>query len=82
MIRKYIEKAMAHARYEILSDNNSYYGEIPGFQGVYANQDTLEKCRQELEEVLEEWILFRVYKHLPVPEIEGLKLEVKKIKVA
>ena len=82
MIRKYIDKVMDRGRYEILPDDKSFYGEIPGFQGVYANQDTLEKCRKELEEVLEEWILFRIYRHLPVPEVDGLKLEVKKLKVA
>jgi predicted RNase H-like HicB family nuclease len=48
------------ARYEILPDDGTYYGEIVGFDGVYANAATLEACRDELEEVLEEWILLRV----------------------
>ena len=62
MLTKYINKAMELAHYEILSDDKSYYGEIPECQGVYANADTIEKCRKELEEVLEEWILFRIIK--------------------
>ena len=60
MLVDYIRSAMRWAKYEILSDDGTYYGEIPGFDGVYANADALEVCREELEEVLEEWILFRV----------------------
>lgn len=52
MLTQYIHAAMRRARYEILSDG-TFYGEIPGFQGVYANADTLEECRDELKEVLE-----------------------------
>jgi len=57
MLTEYIQAAMRRANYEILSDDGTYYGEIPGFQGVWANADTLEGCRQELQEVLEEWIV-------------------------
>jgi len=42
MLRQYIEAAMRRAKYEILQDDESYYGEIPGFDGVYANAPTLE----------------------------------------
>jgi predicted RNase H-like HicB family nuclease len=45
-------------------DDSTFYGEIPGFDGVYANADTLEACREELLEVLEEWILFHVSRNL------------------
>jgi len=70
MLMDYIKASMRRAKYEILSDDGTYYGKIPGFDGVYANADTLEVCREELEEVLEEWILFRVSKNLPLPVIE------------
>ncbi len=67
MLTEYIGAAFKKAKYEILPDDNAFYGEIPGFDGVYANADTLEGCRSELEEVLEEWILFRVSRNLPLP---------------
>ena len=54
-----MQAAMHRARYEILLDDGTFYGEIPGFDGVYANADNLEACREELREVLEEWILLR-----------------------
>ncbi len=63
MLTKYIQAAMNKARYEILPDDGSFYGEIPGFDGVWANADTLEACRDELKEVLEGWILLRVSLH-------------------
>ena len=77
MLTNYIRAAMRRAHYEILPDDGTYYGEIPGFDGVFANAATLEACREELEEVLEEWILFRVSRSLPLPVVDGLELAVK-----
>jgi len=79
MLTHYIRAALHQAKYEILTDDSSFYGEIPGFDGVYANAVTLESCREELEEVLEEWILFRVSKNLPVPLAGGIELVVKEV---
>jgi predicted RNase H-like HicB family nuclease len=76
MLLEYINKAMIKAHYEILQDDSSYYGEIPGFEGVYANASDLETCRNELKEVLEEWILLRVSRNLEIPEVEGLNLKI------
>jgi predicted RNase H-like HicB family nuclease len=75
MLTQYVKAAMRQAKYELLSDDGSFYGEIPDFEGVYANADTLEACRDELEEVLEEWILFRVSRNLALPvKDQGEKL--------
>jgi predicted RNase H-like HicB family nuclease len=77
MLTKYIRGAMRQAHFEILADDGTFYGEIPGFNGVYANATTLEGCREELEEVLEEWILLRVSRHLALPTVEGITLTIK-----
>ncbi len=79
MLNKYIQTALRQAKYEILSDDKSFYGEISGFQGVYANAATLEDCRDELAEVLEEWIFFRLSKNLPLPTVDGLQLSIQKV---
>ncbi len=71
MLLNYINTALHKAKYEILSDDRSYYGEIPGFDGVYANAPTLEECRDELTEVLEEWILLRISLNLPFSAVRG-----------
>jgi len=46
---------------------------------VYANASTLENCRDELEEVLEEWILFRVSEHLALPVVDGIELAIREV---
>lgn len=79
MLANYLQAAMDKAHYEILADDQSFYGEIPGFVGVYANASTLEICRRELAEVLEEWALFRIYKNLSLPIIDGLELRIQKV---
>lgn len=73
MIGEYIRAAMKEARYEILEDG-SFYGEIEGLKGVWANARKLEETREELEEVLEEWIVLRLSKNLPIPSIGGVTL--------
>jgi predicted RNase H-like HicB family nuclease len=79
MLLEYVQAALRHAKYEILPDDGSYYGEISECKGVYANSKTLEDCREELREVLEEWVLFRVHKNLPLPLIDEIELLVKKV---
>jgi predicted RNase H-like HicB family nuclease len=71
VLMEYIQAALRHAKYEILPDDGSYYGEIPECNGVYANAAMLEDCQEELREVLEEWALFRVHKNLPLSAIDG-----------
>jgi predicted RNase H-like HicB family nuclease len=78
MLTKYLDAAMRHAHYEILKDDGTYYGEIPDCRGVYANAPTLEECRSELADVLEDWLLFRIHKNLSVPKIDGLELTVRR----
>jgi len=79
MLLEYIQAALRHAKYEILPDDQSYYGEIPECRGVYANADNLEDCREELREVLEEWVLFRVHRNLALPVIDGIELTIKEV---
>jgi predicted RNase H-like HicB family nuclease len=70
MLTEYIDAAMRHAKYEIFEDK-TYYGEIPECPGVYANETTLESCRNVLREVLEGWILIRTHENMDLPVIEG-----------
>ena len=79
MLLEYLQAALRHARYEILPDGGTYYGEIPECNGVYANAATLEVCREELREVLEEWVLFRVHRNLALPIIDGIELTIKEV---
>jgi predicted RNase H-like HicB family nuclease len=80
MLTEYIKAAMRRARYKILPEDGSFYGEVPGLQGVWANADTLEACRDELEDVLEEWIVLSLVKNLPIPTIDGIDLSVSHVR--
>ena len=57
MISEYIVKKMKGARYKLLKDG-SYFGEISGLKGVWANAKNLEDCRLQLKAALEDWLLF------------------------
>ncbi len=74
MLTNYIRAALRQAHYEILEDR-TYYGEIPGFQGVYANANTLEECRTQLREVLEGWMILGLRLGHRFPEVAGRRLE-------
>jgi len=78
MLTGYIAAALRVAHYEILEDG-SYYGEIPGLQGVYANMGTLEATREELQSVLEDWLLFRLTNGFAIPPIDGIELATTRV---
>lgn len=59
MLTGYISQKLAQARYKIL-DDGAYFGEVPGLRGVWASEKTLEKCRETLREVLEEWLILKL----------------------
>ena len=69
MLIQYIQAALENARYEIIDDEEPYYGEVPGLDGVWSNGNTLEECRQNLEEVIDEWVIVRLAKGVPIPQI-------------
>ncbi|MEK7822127.1 MAG: type II toxin-antitoxin system HicB family antitoxin, partial [Planctomycetota bacterium] len=58
MLVEYIQGALEKAEYKKL-DDGSWFAEIPGFEGVWANGKTVEECRKELVEVLEEWLILK-----------------------
>ncbi|HVN80899.1 MAG TPA: type II toxin-antitoxin system HicB family antitoxin [Terriglobia bacterium] len=74
MLAEYLDKAMEMAKYEIIEDEESYWGEIPGLQGVWARHATLEGCRRELREALSDWIALRLRLNLSIPIVAGIDL--------
>jgi len=71
MIGKYIETALSMAHYEIIEDDDPYYGEVSDLKGVWANGKTLEECRNNLASTIEGWVLVRIAKGLPIPPLGG-----------
>lgn len=67
MLLKYIQEALEGARYELIIDEEPYYGEVPELPGVWVTGKSLEECRKNLREVIEGWIMIRLQKGLSVP---------------
>lgn len=79
MLTAYLDAAMRLARYELLEDEAAFYGEIPDCPGVWAKGETLEECREELRSALEDWLLFRLTRQLPIPVLAGIDLSVREV---
>ncbi|MBI3303916.1 MAG: type II toxin-antitoxin system HicB family antitoxin [Deltaproteobacteria bacterium] len=79
MLTAYIKAALRKAHYEILPDGEGYFGTIEGLQGVWANAETLESCREELREVLEEWIVLGLKMGHAIPEMDGITLNTQEV---
>jgi predicted RNase H-like HicB family nuclease len=71
MLTEYIQEALKRARYEMIEDEEPYYGEVEELKGVWATGKTLEECRNNLKEVIEGWILLSIKKGLPIPKLGG-----------
>jgi len=74
ILSEFILKKLKNARYKLLKDG-SYFGEISGLKGVWANANNLEDCRKELQEVLEDWLLLKVRECENIP---GFRLKIGK----
>ena len=69
MLTEYIEAALSKAKYEMIEDEEPYYGEVPELEGVWATGKTLEECRKNLAEVIDGWILVRRRNGLSIPPL-------------
>ena len=74
ILSEYIDAAMQDAVFVIFVEDGTYYGDIYGFQGAWANADTLEECRQELREVLEDWIILGIERGHEIPVLPSINL--------
>ncbi len=82
MLIEYINAALRKAHYLILAENEGYYGRIDGLKGIWANGETLESCREELREVLEEWIILGLKMGHQIPIIDNIDLNIQLKEVA
>lgn len=81
MFREYINASLYAAQYKKLEDF-SWFAEIPGLEGVWANGESVEECRQELVEVLEEWLILHIRDGSPIPAINGVVIRIPHEEVA
>jgi predicted RNase H-like HicB family nuclease len=81
MLTEYIHAALRKANYKKLEDD-SWFAEIPGFQGVWANGNNVEECRDELREVIEEWLMLKIRDNDPIPVVDQLEIRIQEKAVA
>jgi predicted RNase H-like HicB family nuclease len=74
-LSSYIEAALSSAHFKSL-DDKTYFGEIPGFKGVWSNAKTMKQCREALREVLEDWIVLKLRSNEDLPAVHGKRLTV------
>ncbi len=67
------------AHYELLENDEGFFGSIPQLTGVWAQAATLEECREELKSALEDWLLFSLSRHDPIPAMAGIDLEIREV---
>ena len=78
MLFEYIQGALEKAEYKKL-DDGTWFAEIKGFEGVWANKKTVEECRRELVEVLEEWIVLKLKDKDPIPKIKDIDINIREV---
>jgi len=76
MLIEYIEEALKRAKYEIIDDEEPYYGEVEELEGVWATGKTLEECRENLREAIEDWIIFSIRNNFPLPQLGDKFIEI------
>lgn len=69
MLASYLDAWLERAHYEFIEDEGSFWGEIPGVQGVWARHTTIVGCKRELREALSDWIALRLRLGLDIPPI-------------
>lgn len=77
MLTDYIREAMRLAHYELM-ENGRFFATIPSLKGLWAEDVTLEACREELQSTLEDWIMIKVrFGDKDFPVLNGIDLNPK-----
>lgn len=75
MFTDYVQYVMSKlAVFELIKDDEPYYGFIKGFKGVWAQGKTLKECEETLREVLEEWMILKLRKNQFLPTTKKFDL--------
>jgi predicted RNase H-like HicB family nuclease len=77
-----VDTALRRAKYDLMEDG-TFYGQIPGFDGVWGNASSLEECRNELRSTLEDWLVLGLWMNdESLPKLGKLDLVPRKFATA
>ncbi len=70
--QRYIHLALQKAQYKHDNVLNVWVGNIPELPGAIAQSDTIETTRNQLAEVVEDWVLVSLQFGDNIPSIDGV----------
>lgn len=73
-INNYIENLLKKAKYEYDEATDSWCAKVSRLPGAYAQADSVEEVREQLAEVIEDYILVSIYEKKPLPGFKKLSL--------
>jgi len=73
-ITQYIQNLLRKAEYEYDKETKSWCASVPDLPGVYAQANTVEETREQLVEVIEDYILVSLREKQKLP---GFKKPIK-----
>lgn len=72
---RYLKLALDRATFEWDEDGQFWFGQIPGFPGLWADAPSQEECRKVLVEVLTDWLSHKLRDaDDDIPVLEGIDL--------
>jgi predicted RNase H-like HicB family nuclease len=69
MIADYTGAALEKANYKNIAGAEPFFGEVPGWEGVHATGKTREDCRNNLEKVIQGWLVVKLKRRQPIPPL-------------
>ena len=76
MLLQYLQSALDLAHYELIDDEEPFYGEVKGLDGVWATGETLEKCRKNLKTAVEGWLSLGIAQGFLIPSLGNASLAI------
>lgn len=74
-ITNYIENLLKKADYEYDKETNSWCAGVKELPGAYAQADTVEEVREQLAEVIEDYVLISLQQRQSLPGFKKLRSE-------
>lgn len=75
-ITNYIENLLRKADYEYDEETKSWCASVRDLPGAYAQADTVEEVRNQLAEVIEDYILVSLQERTPLPDFKKVSPKV------
>jgi predicted RNase H-like HicB family nuclease len=73
-LSKYVEAALKKAEYQ-RDENEIVIGKVPEASGFFAQGDTFEEARANLQDVIEGNVMLALQLGLEIPRIEGVEIK-------